>query len=222
MNVLLIKMIHETEETKAAVVLNARNEEKTISKTLESILNQKLIPYRIIVVNDGSTDKTGEIASQFSSVEVINRPRRSENYLARKELAETINVGLRKLHADKECEFVWLIGADLIFPEDYLSKIIGKMKANPKIVIASGIVEGEFSIEPRGGGRVVNTDFWRKIGLEYPVNYGWEGYLVWKAQSMGFKALSFFEIVSITQRKTGASYAPKRYFYYGLALKALG
>jgi len=215
-------MEHDNKEKKIAVVLNARNEEKNISKTLESIFHQKLLPYRIIVVNDGSTDKTGEIVSQFNSVELINRPKRQESHLAKKDLAETINVGLRKLHNDKECEFVWLVGADILFPKDYLSKIISRMKENPQIVIASGIMKDEFSIEPRGGGRVVRCDFWRKIGLEYPVNYGWEGYLVWKAQSMGFETTGYPDVVSQTQRQTGKSFDPKRYYYYGLALKALG
>jgi len=215
-------MNKEILHTKIAVVLNARNEEKNIGKTLEFVLKQELQPYRIIVVNDGSTDKTGEIASSFESVEVINRPVRKESYLARKELAETINAGLRKLHDDKECEYVWLMGSDILFPNDYLNKIIKRIKTNPKIVIASGIVQDEFSIEPRGSGRVISCDFWRKLGFLYPVNYGWEGYLVWKAQSMGYDTVGYPDIISQTDRKTGTKFNSKRYYYYGLAMKALG
>ena len=215
-------MEHDNKKTKVAVVLNARNEEKTITKALECVLNQDLLPYRIIVVNDGSTDKTEELASKFDLVEVINRPIRDESYLARKELAETVNVGLRRLHNDQTCEFVWLMGSDVLYPKDYLSKLINRMRKNTKIAISSGIVVNEFSIEPRGPGRVVKCDFWKKIGFVYPVNYGWEGYLVWKAQSMGFEAVGYPDIVSTTQRKTGSRFDPKRYYYYGLALKALG
>lgn len=208
--------------SKVAVVLIARNEEDVIYETLKHILNQKLSPYRIIVINDGSTDKTGEIVAKFSNVEIINREKHTESFLARKQLAETINAGLQKLQNDNDCEFVWLMGADLIFSQDYLSKIVNRMKKNPKIAIASGVVQDEFSIEPRGGGRIVRCDFWRKIGLLYPVNYGWEGYLVLKAQSMGYEVESFEDLVITSQRKTGKKFEPKRYFYYGLALKALG
>jgi glycosyltransferase involved in cell wall biosynthesis len=211
-----------TNSDKVAVVLIARNEEEIISKTIKHLLEQELLPYRIIVVNDGSTDRTGEVASQFSSVEVINRERREESFLAKKELAETVNVGLKKLHDDKKCEFVCIMGSDILFPKNYFSTIIRRMKLNPKIAIASGIIKNEFSIEPRGAGRVVRCDFWRKLGLVYPVNYGWEGYLILKAQSLGYEITSYSDLISISQRKTGKRFDSKRYFYYGLGLKALG
>jgi len=85
-----------------------------------------------------------------------------------------------------------------LYPKDYLSKLITRMRKNTKIAISSGVVANEFSIEPRGPGRVVKCDFWKKIGFVYPVNYGWEGYLVWKAQSMGFEAVGYPDIVSPT------------------------
>ena len=204
-----------------AVILNARNEEKVIAKTLQSIINQKLPPYRIIVINDGSTDNTKEILSKFPTIEVIDRPVRKESYLARKELADTINQGLSRLHDDDNCEFVWLIGGDLIFPPEYTSEIIERMQ-NDSVVISSGVIEGEFSIEPRGGGRIVDWNFWKKIGMLYPVNYGWEGYLLLKANSLGYKTVSYPDLIITTQRKTGSKFNPKLYYYYGLGLKALG
>ena len=210
------------DEIFVAVVLIARNEEKIIPKTLECVINQKLKPYRIIVVNDGSKDKTGEVVSQFHSVELINRPPRDESFLAKKELAATINLGLEKVQNDQKCQYVCIMGSDILYSENYLYKIISRMEQNPNLVIASGVIENEFSIEPRGGGRVVRTDFWRKIGFRYPENYGYEGYLVLKANSLGFETASFRDIVSSTQRKTGTHYDAKKYYYYGLGLKALG
>ena len=208
-------------EVKVAVVLNARNEEKGIAKTLQSILDQKLAPYRIIVINDGSTDDTKFFLSKFPTIELIDRPIRNESYLARKELADTINQGLTKLHNDNKCEFVWLVGGDLIFPPNYTLEIIRRMQKE-SIVISSGAIEGEFSIEPRGGGRIVDWNFWKKIGMLYPVNYGWEGYLILKANSLGYKTTSYPDLVITTQRKTGTKFNPKLYYYYGLALRALG
>jgi len=209
-------------DPKVAIVLNARNEEKILADTISSILSQDLSPYRIIVINDGSSDKTGEIAANFSQVEVIHRKKRNESYLGRKELADTINAGLRKLHNDHDCDFVCMLGADILLPKNYLRTIIDRMKQNKKIAIASGTIEGEFSIEPRGGGRVVRCDFWRKLGFLYPVNYGWEGYLVYKAQSMGYEVVAYPDVVYYTQRKTGSKFNPKIYYYYGMAMKALG
>ena len=206
---------------KIAAVLNVRNEEQYIKKSLQSILDQELAPYRIIVVNDGSTDKTKEIVEKFPRVELVNNPARNESYLGRKELAATINQGLVKLHNDTACEFAFLTGGDLVFPKDYLNSIVARMK-HDSAVIASGAIEGEFSATPRGEGRIVDWNFWKKLGMLYPVNYGWEGYLVFKAQCMGYHTKYYEDLTIVSQRKTGTLFTSKKYYYYGLAHKALG
>ena len=211
-----------TKTTKFAVVIIARNEENSIKKTIDCLKMQDLVPYRIIAVNDGSTDKTGEILLTLENIEVINRQRREESHLAKKELANTVNCGLEKLQNDLDCEFIMISGADLIFPKNYLSLIVERMRTEPKIAISSGIIEGEFSIEPRGAGRVIRYDFWKKIGLKYPVNYGFEAFLLLKAKSLGYEITSFQDLVIVTERKTGTKYNPKLYYFYGLGLKALG
>jgi len=208
--------------TKVAVVIPARNEAPRIAKTLDSILNQDLKPYRVIVINDGSSDKTGEIASSFNGVEVVNRSDRTENLVAKKELAKTFNIGLDKLQNDNDCEFILISGADLLLSKNYLSIITKRMKKNPKIAVSSGMIKNEFSSVPRGPGRVVRYDFWKKIGLNYPVNYWFEAYLLLKAESIGFENNVYDDLVLETQRTTGSTYEPKRYYYYGLGLRALG
>ncbi|MDH3677826.1 MAG: glycosyltransferase family 2 protein [Nitrosopumilus sp.] len=205
-----------------AVIIIAKNEEKFISKTIDSLINQKLKPHRIIVVDDGSDDKTSEIALQYKNVEVIKRKNRKEFLQTKKELAETTNVGLEKLRDDISCEFVMKLDADITLPKNYISDIITKMESNPKIAVSSGVIEGEHYVTPRGAGRVVRMDFWRKIGLRYPVNYGFEGYLLVKAMSMGYQVKVFNDLIFQTLRKTGSDYNPKLYYYYGLGMKSTG
>jgi len=205
---------------KVTVILNARNEEKSLGKTLEILQSQDLQPYRIIVVNDGSTDKTSQIARSYG-VEIVERKQRKENFVARKELAETVNAGLEKLDND-DCDFILLMSAEIHLPKNYLTEIVKRMENNPKLVIAAGVIREEYATVPRGPGRVVRYSFWKKLGLRYPINYWYEGYLLWKAQSMGYEIASFDDIISDTDRKTGVAYEPKRYYYYGLGLKALG
>jgi len=204
-----------------AVIMIARNEEKNIANSLESIVNQELKPYRIIVINDGSSDKTGEIASSFENVEVANI-KKHENFLAKKELARTYHPGFFKLYNDKNCQYVLITGSDIIFPKNYLSTIATRMRSKSNIAVASGIISGEHYREPPGPGRVVSVEFWRKIGFCYPVNYAFEAYLLWKAQSMGYDLAVYPDLVMKTQRKTGSSFKPQLYYYYGLGAKALG
>lgn len=207
---------------KIAVVIIARNESRFIQNTLEHLIHQDLCPYRIIVVNDGSTDDTGELASNFKDVEVINRPVRKDDFRLRKGLTETINIGLKKLHDDKDCEFIMRLDADHILPINYLSRIISGMIADPQIAMASGIIEGEYSTIPRGSGRVIRVSFWKKIGLLFPINFGPDSYLALKAQSMNYKVISYPDLVTKTLRKTDSGKNPKLFINRGKAMKALG
>jgi glycosyltransferase involved in cell wall biosynthesis len=47
---------------KVSVIIPARNEEQDLTRSIESVLAQKDVDLEVIVVNDHSTDRTGEIA----------------------------------------------------------------------------------------------------------------------------------------------------------------
>lgn len=53
------------------VLIAARNEEKTLPRTLRSIQSQTRKPEQIIVVDDGSTDRTGWISTLYGADRVI-------------------------------------------------------------------------------------------------------------------------------------------------------
>ena len=60
---------------KISILIPAHNEERSIKATVESCLNQTRPADQILVVNDGSTDKTGEILATFGKkIEVITIP----------------------------------------------------------------------------------------------------------------------------------------------------
>ena len=60
--------------TLVAIVIPAKNEEHRLPKVLRAAVNSKLAD-EIIVVSDGSTDRTADVASQFKGVKVVNLPR---------------------------------------------------------------------------------------------------------------------------------------------------
>lgn len=53
------------------VIIPAYNAEKFIERTLQSVVSQTYPPEKIIIVNDGSTDKTVEIVEEFIKKESI-------------------------------------------------------------------------------------------------------------------------------------------------------
>ena len=55
-----------------SLVVPARNEEACLGACLESLIGQSGISFKIIVVDDGSSDRTAEIAASFAQVRVVH------------------------------------------------------------------------------------------------------------------------------------------------------
>lgn len=57
--------INGTRETGVTVVIPAYNYARFLSKAIDSVLRQECLPQEIIVVDDGSTDNTPDVAAQY-------------------------------------------------------------------------------------------------------------------------------------------------------------
>jgi chlorobactene glucosyltransferase len=72
---------------KVSVILPARNEEKYIGKCLQTLLRQNYPNYEIVVINDSSTDRTGDIINQLalksSSILVVNAKPKPEDWVGK-------------------------------------------------------------------------------------------------------------------------------------------
>ncbi len=55
-----------------SVIVPARNEEQCLARCLESLVAQQGASFEILVVDDGSTDRTRAIADSFPQVQVID------------------------------------------------------------------------------------------------------------------------------------------------------
>jgi glycosyltransferase involved in cell wall biosynthesis len=205
---------------KIITVIPARNEEENLPTTITALLNQSYNISKIIVVNDGSTDRTEEVCKEFQEVEIINRKNRGYRAVGKSILAETFNDGF-KLASKHPYDFILIIGADTILSFNYVEQLIKKFDNENNLVMASGLIDNEKSSlqHVRGTGRLIKSNFWKEIGEKYPVMVGWESYPIFKAGQLGYSAKSFPEISMKLLRPTG-----KRtdYFSYGLAMRAFG
>src|SRR5437879_13205871 len=61
-----------TAQPTISVIVPARDEEASLGACLESLVAQTGVSFEIIVVDDGSTDRTREIAQSFSRVCVVD------------------------------------------------------------------------------------------------------------------------------------------------------
>ena len=203
---------------KVVAVIVARNEEDMIEKTITALELQSHKIWKIIVVDDGSTDETTRIAKEMGHT-LISLPYHSESLIGNPQLALRWNIGFEQAELF-EPDYILILGADHILPENYVERLLLYM--NEKIVIASGRLEGEIFKEtmPRGSGRLIDIKFWKKVGgPKFPMTYGWESYIVYKAQSLGFETRAFRDIVSKTRKVSGGTSKAES---YGRAMKELG
>lgn len=198
-------------------VVSARDEEHIIGKCLQSLINQTVKVF-VVVVDDGSVDKTAEVASNYTD-SVVTLPRHEENWTGRPELASVFNAGFRVLE-EKDIPYILISGADDIYPSNYVEEVINRMKKG-QYVLTSGVVEGEssHSLSPRGGGRILNAKWFRNVGFKYPLNFGFEVYLVYKALSQNYKVTAFSDLKFKVSRGTRVS--RRKLYLWGKGMKAL-
>ena len=51
---------------KVSIIIPVCNKEEYITATLDSVLNQSFEDFEVIIVDDGSTDKTPEIVKEYA------------------------------------------------------------------------------------------------------------------------------------------------------------
>jgi glycosyltransferase involved in cell wall biosynthesis len=89
-----------------SIIVPAYNQEKYIEKCIQSALNQSYRDCEIIIVNDGSTDSTGEICMRYAS---------ETRYFEKQNggPSSALNVGLREMRGTW---FKWLSADDKLKP----------------------------------------------------------------------------------------------------------
>ena len=127
---------------KFLIIIPTHNEEKNILFCLESLKNQTFKDYKIVVVNDGSSDNTQKIVEEFVAnyrdFEIKNLEK-SEHQPGAK-VVRTFNKGLEMVDL-KDFDIICKFDADIIFPVNYLKKIHDVYEKNPKAGMVSGIVK---------------------------------------------------------------------------------
>ncbi|MGD1044680.1 MAG: glycosyltransferase [Bacteroidota bacterium] len=112
------------------VIVAARNEEKSISQCLQSLVQQTypVNKYEIIIVDDGSTDKTAPIVRSFSerctSIHLLSLPVGAERGTSRKPLAIAEGIS----HATGE--IILTTDADCIAPPRWIEIMVNHLEEN--------------------------------------------------------------------------------------------
>ncbi|MGB9031189.1 MAG: glycosyltransferase [Acidobacteriaceae bacterium] len=164
-------------EPQVAVVIPAYNEEKVIVRTIRSVLKSDYPNLRVVVVDDGSLDRTFDVAREAYPKEiedgrllVLSKPNGGK--------AEALNLGLD--HVEEEI-YVG-IDADTVIARDAVSKLVRHF-ADPRV----GAVAGNAKV----GNRINLWTRWQ--ALEYITSQNFER-----------RAMDLFNVVTVVPGAIGA------------------
>jgi cellulose synthase/poly-beta-1,6-N-acetylglucosamine synthase-like glycosyltransferase len=122
-----------------SIIIPTFNEQHTIKKCIQSIISQNYPNLKIIIVNDGSTDNTGNIVKQFVNKNI--RYIATEN----KGKASALNTGLKYV----KTKFVGFIDSDTYLSENALKNMVGHLNQKTAGVIAT--------IRPHSANSIMET-----------------------------------------------------------------
>ncbi len=118
-----------SEQIKISFVVPAYNEEKHLARTLTAIISEIKRSHcraEVIVVNNASTDRTGEIAASFPEVIVVDEPVKG--------LVQARRAGFMNARG----ELIANVDADTIVTEGWLNRVLDEFRRRPGLVALSG------------------------------------------------------------------------------------
>jgi len=120
------------------ISIPAFNEERTIGEVIQGIkkvMKSTKYDYNILVLDDGSIDKTAETAKKNGAIVVSNKRNLGLAETFKKEVKECL-----KLNAD----IIVHIDADGQYPSEYIPKMIKKVEGGYDLVLGSRFKEGKY------------------------------------------------------------------------------
>jgi biofilm PGA synthesis N-glycosyltransferase PgaC len=125
---------------KYLLISPCRDESQYMRDTLDSVINQSVRPAKWVIVDDGSTDGTPKILSQYSAehnwIEIVTRNNRGRRSVG-PGVIEAFYAGCETINLE-DYEYVCKLDLDLRLPSRYFEILMDKMTADPRIATCSG------------------------------------------------------------------------------------
>lgn len=124
----IMKQIDTRRLMQISVVIPAFNEEKTISQVLESLSVKVESLGEIIVIDDGSTDRTGEICLQYAATHPLVHYHCQPRNMGK---TEALKEGFRR----STCEIVIIQDADLEYDPEEINAVVDPIQTGVADVV---------------------------------------------------------------------------------------
>ncbi|MES2747019.1 MAG: glycosyltransferase family 2 protein [Bacteroidota bacterium] len=215
------------------IVIPAHNEEAFIALTLQSLVEQTVLPAKIVVVNDNSSDATSNIVLDFISkypfIDLIEKT--SELiHLPGSKVIQAFQTGYESL--DDNYDFIVKADADLIFPNTYFETIISHFQSDEQIGMAGGFAyiekNNDWILENltdkdhiRGAFKAYRKAAFKQIGGLKPA-MGWDTVDELLCKFYNWKVVTDASLKVKHLKPTGANYNKTARYKQGEAFYTLG
>ena len=215
------------------IIIPAHNEEAFVALTLQSLVVQTVLPAKIVVVNDNSSDSTSfvvlDFAKKYPFIDLIEKT--SELiHLPGSKVIQAFQTGLETL--DDGYDFIVKADADLIFPVDYFETIIKHFQSDEKIGMVGGFAyiekNGDWILENltdkdhiRGAFKAYRKECFVEIGGLKPA-MGWDTVDELLCKFYNWKVVTDATLKVKHLKPTGANYNKTARYKQGEAFYSLG
>jgi glycosyltransferase involved in cell wall biosynthesis len=184
--------ITKSEELKISIVIAVRNEEFTIEKCINSLLNQNYNQncFEIIVVDDHSTDHTLDVLQRLSEKFKNVRFYQLTNTFSKKEaIRYGVNYAIHDVIATTD--------ADCMLPQNWLNYIANKYNDNTSFLFGSVELEDKTSFL----NKFQQLDFFAMQGLTFGTSY-YNQPVMCNAANLSFKKEDYIALCDKLENKT--------------------
>jgi glycosyltransferase involved in cell wall biosynthesis len=190
-----------------SIIVPCYNSEATLESTLESVINQDFQDWEAIIINDGSTDNTEEIALRW-----IEKDKRF-NYFAKANegLGKTRNYGISQSNGI----YILPLDSDNQLINNFTQEAIAVFKTNQDVGVVYGDAEyfgektGLWKVDDYNLNKMLvhnyidacaiyKKEFWEKVG-GYDYNMPYQGHEDWEFWiALGILNVKFYHLNKIT------------------------
>ena len=146
-------------QSKVSVIIPAYNHERFVGAAIESVLNQTYQDFELIVINDGSTDRTGEVVQSYRDDRIIYRHQENQDAY------NTINRGLDMVSGG----YVAILNSDDVYFPERLQRLVQEQQQSGDQCLFTDVVpisdDGVEFTDPEFGWNVwhrKNRDYYRQ------------------------------------------------------------
>lgn len=215
------------------IIIPAHNEAAFIGVTLQSLISQTVLPAKVIVVNDNSTDQTATIVTDFAEkhpwISLVNKTSEAI-HLPGSKVIQAFQKGLETI--DSNYDILVKADADLIFPKNYFETIVKHFESDGQIGMAGGFAyiekNGEWILENltdkdhiRGAFKAYRKACFEQIGGLQPA-MGWDTVDELLCEFYDWKVVTDAQLQVKHLKPTGANYNKASRYKQGEAFYRLG